>query len=54
MSTYHVYPTDDLVEHDTESGECLCGPEVEAVPREDGSFGWLVKHHSLDGREGSE
>ena len=54
MSTVHVYPDSDLIEHDTESDDCLCGPEVEAVPGEDGYFGWLVSHHSLDGREKRE
>ncbi len=50
----HVYPLADLVEHDTDSGECPCGPATEAVFREDGSNGWLVVHHSLDGRERQE
>jgi predicted GH43/DUF377 family glycosyl hydrolase len=31
--------------------ECLCGPTTEPVRGEDGSMGWLVVHHSLDGRE---
>lgn len=50
--TYHVIPLDDLIEHDT-SGEqdCICGPDTEPVERDDGSFGWLGSHHSLDGRE---
>ena len=52
--TYHVYPTNDLLEHDTATDDCLCGPAMEAVPREDGSMGWLITHHSLDGREASE
>jgi hypothetical protein len=49
--TVHVVPVDDLIEHDT-SGEkpCVCGPDVEHVEAEDGD-GWLVTHHSLDGRE---
>lgn len=51
---YHVYPDGDLIEHDTDGSDCLCGPRNEAVPREDGSFGWLVVHHSLDGREAHE
>lgn len=53
MSTQHVVPVNDLVEHDssTASGECVCGPRVEAVFREDGSNGWVIVHHSLDGRE---
>jgi hypothetical protein len=41
----------DLVEHDNTGDDCVCGPEVEPVPRDDGSMGWLIKHHSLDGRE---
>lgn len=52
MTTVHTYPTRDLVEHDTEhGGDCICGPSVEAVFSEDGSNGWHVVHHSLDGRE---
>lgn len=49
--TVHVFPVNDLVEHDTDGGDCVCGPTAEPVPRDDGSFGWLVTHHSLDGRE---
>lgn len=51
MSTVHVYPTGDLIEHDTESDGCICQPRVEAVRRDDGSIGWVLTHHSLDGRE---
>jgi hypothetical protein len=40
----HTYPVADLV-------DCPCGPTTEAVFREDGSNGWHVIHHSLDGRE---
>lgn len=47
----HTYPTNDLVEHDTDTDDCICGPTIEPVPRADGSYGWLVVHHSLDGRE---
>lgn len=49
----HVYPVDDLIDHDTNGGEpgCACGPETRPVQREDGSMGWVVVHHSLDGRE---
>ena len=47
----HTYPVNDLVEHELEGEGCVCGPDVEAVFRDDGSNGWLVKHHSLDGRE---
>lgn len=50
----HVYPIGDLIDHDTDGGDCLCGPTTEPVPRDDGSMGWLVVHHSLDGRENHE
>lgn len=51
--TVHVVPVNDLVEHDT-NDDCACGPTSEAVHRDDGSIGWLVTHHSLDGRELAE
>lgn len=53
MSTVHVLPIGDLIKH-RETEYCDCGPDVEAVFRDDGSNGWLVTHHSLDGRELSE
>lgn len=49
-----VIPLKDWVEHDAGSDECICGPRTEPVPREDGSIGWLITHHSLDGREFEE
>ncbi len=34
---------------------CVCVPDVEYVPAEDGGpDGWLIIHHSLDGREQRE
>lgn len=45
----HVYPIDDLVEHDTDGDDCVCGPDTEFV---DG--GAVITHHSLDGREQHE
>lgn len=53
MSTVHVTPVRDLIEHDDSDG-CACGPTTEPVGRDDGSIGWLVVHHSLDGREARE
>ena len=55
-NTLHVTPTDDLVDHDTSSAEpdCACGPEVRPVTHDDGSIGWQLVHHSLDGREQAE
>lgn len=50
----HVYPVGDLIDHDTGSNNCACVPDVEPVPRTNGSMGWLITHHSLDGREQSE
>ena len=50
----HVFPVGDLVDHDTEGGECICGPTTEAVQRDDGSYGWVILHHSLDNREARE
>lgn len=49
MSIVHVVPVNDLIEHPDD--DCPCGPTVEPVFCEDGSSGWLVTHHSLDGRE---
>ncbi len=54
LGDVHVYPLDDLIAHDTDGGDCLCGPTTEPVERADGSYGWLIVHHSLDGRERSE
>ncbi len=47
----HVYPVGDLIVHETVGDDCPCGSDVEAVFRGDGSNGWLISHHSLDGRE---
>jgi hypothetical protein len=54
VATVHCYPVADLVEHNTDSEDCVCGPDVEPVFRADGSNGWLISHHSLDGRERQE
>ncbi len=50
----HVAPVDDLIEHDTSGGDCVCGPATKPVFRIDGSCGWLVTHTALDGRERQE
>ncbi|MDF2045135.1 hypothetical protein P2P98_03095 [Microbacterium sp. Kw_RZR3] len=50
----HVSPIGDLIEHDTNGGECPCGPTAKPVERADGSMGWIILHHSLDGREYTE
>lgn len=48
----HAVPIGDLIDHVLT--DCPCGPRTEAVAHPDGSFGWIVVHHSLDGREASE
>jgi hypothetical protein len=55
-NTVHVRPIRDLVDHDASTTEpdCVCGPEVRPAVQEDGSMGWLLVHHSLDGRERAE
>ena len=50
--TSHVTPINDLIQHTDD--DCACGPRIEPVPRDDGSCGWLIVHHSLDGREATE
>jgi hypothetical protein len=54
MSIVHVLPVDDLIDHEDEGDNCPCGPDIEPVFAEDGSCGWLITHHSLDGRELNE
>lgn len=54
VATVHVVPVGDLVAHDTDGDDCLCGPSTEAVYRDDGTNGWLIRHNSLDGREAEE
>lgn len=49
----HVMSINDLVEH-TCSEDCVCGPTPDPVKRDDGSVGWVIVHHSLDGREERE
>ncbi|MEU0937587.1 hypothetical protein [Embleya sp. NPDC005971] len=49
----HVTPTADLVDHALDD-DCVCGPRAERVVRADGTDGWVIVHHSLDGREPAE
>ncbi|AAR89783.1 hypothetical protein PBI_PATTYP_66 [Mycobacterium phage PattyP] len=49
--TVHVLPVDDLIEHEDIGDDCVCGPEIEPVFDADGACGWVITHHSLDGRE---
>ncbi len=45
MTTVHVYPMKDSINHATDGSECACNPIIEPVMREDGSNGWLVRHN---------
>ena len=45
----HVYPLDDLKEHETESRLCPCRPKVEQCGEN-----FVVIHNSWDGRELAE
>lgn len=50
---WHVVPLGDLVTHAGDE-DCVCGPRIDPVERDDGSIAWVVVHHSLDGREAYE
>jgi hypothetical protein len=50
----HFHPLADLVKHELAGDTCVCGPRTELVSSGDGAHGWLIVHHSLDGRERSE
>lgn len=51
----HVWPEADLFEHELDDeGDCACGPHIEPVQAEDGSFGEIIVHNSLDAREKTE
>ena len=52
----HVYPVADLIDHDitTDDPDCICGPTTEPREMDDGGIGWVIVHHSLDGREANE
>lgn len=55
MATVHVLPVEDLLVHEEEGDGCPCGVTSEPVlDPETGAAGWLVTHHSLDGREKHE
>jgi hypothetical protein len=52
--TIHVRPIADLIQHETDGPDCICGPDVEFFDPETGETyadGPLVIHHALDGRE---
>lgn len=58
----HLNPPTQVVPKSSSDGsfcheldeDCPCGPTTEPVQRGDGSVGWVLIHHSLDGRENQE
>jgi hypothetical protein len=46
-----IYPLNDKIPHDLREQDCICGPALD--PIEEG-VGWILTHHSLDGRENAE
>ncbi|MGV9383488.1 hypothetical protein ACWDRB_47280 [Nonomuraea sp. NPDC003707] len=56
MNELHAYPVGDLIEHDVSERDQgrVHGPETRPVAPDGGSVGWLVMHHSLDGRKALE
>lgn len=42
----HIYPVNDIIEHDLDTTTCECQPKIEEVNGE-----MLVIHNSYDGRE---
>ena len=51
METYHIYPENDIQDHNTEGYNCPCHPEVNYDKEDDAIF---VLHNSFDGREAVE
>ena len=45
LEVYHVYPLNDLREHNTDGAECWCNPQYEND---------LLIHNSMDERESYE
>jgi hypothetical protein len=50
--TGHLPPEDDIQHELTD--DCPCGPSSLPVVDVDGVVGWVIVHHSLDGREQRE
>lgn len=50
----HVFPINDLIDHELDGDTCACGPTLEIIQREGRSDAHMYTHHSLDGRERHE
>lgn len=44
---YHIYNGDDIIEHDTDSLECVCGPEASIECYRDENGNKLDEHFLL-------
>lgn len=44
-----IVPIGDLIDHDTVTDDCECGPRVQYVDNPDGDR-WMYVHRALDGR----
>ena len=52
ISLWHVYPTNDLKDHDIgNTTDCWCHPRVEECAANNG---YIAIHNSMDGREDYE
>lgn len=51
--TVHSVPLDDAIVHEF-TDTCPCGPTTKPTPMPEGRVGWILSHHSLDGREAAE
>lgn len=43
----HVYPTFDGLSHLIDGVTCLCNPEIEPTPRDDGEEAYIVIHNII-------
>lgn len=50
-NNYHVAPVNDLIDHNTQSPACECGPRAEVVSENGVVYGTVIVHTALDGRD---
>lgn len=51
LNPYDVlFPVNDLIGHELEGDDCICGPTFVLEQTEEGDE-WLLVHHRLDGEE---
>lgn len=44
--TLHALPVGDAIGHEADES-CVCGPAVDPVMKQDGTFWWIATHHPL-------